>query len=652
MKLLITTACIASLAVTQITFAQGTVAQLAQIARGDVTLAPDNASQTQHPSPSHPRPETPAEQTEARSFHEQLDQLTSHIINGDPELRSILGLSDDEYGDLSHLMSDVSLAKRDDLRNYFQQAQHQLSEYDRGALEGQERWSYDMAAWINRTQSDLLAFDWSPAWMPGGGSVYAVDQLFSIPVLLPQFMQNHHSIDDYEDAENYISRLKAIGVKLDQVGDNFTMQAEAGVIPPAVALQGAAAQLHAIWDEELDTNFYIVALREKLQTLNTLSDEQHSELMSAAKDAVVQHTNPAYERLLARVNDALANDPPNHGVWALPQGGAYYQAALRWHTSTDLDAEAIHQLGIDEVARVEVQMDTLLRKQGLTDGEVGARMSALAKDPRYSYPDSDAGRAEIIADVEAALERLEPFIPTYFNRIPEQPLQVSPVPRHAEDTAPGGYYYPPAMDGSRPGTFFINLGDIESNTRWSLPTLAYHEGAPGHHFQIALNQTLSDLPLFRLILNPSPFTEGWALYAEQLVAEMGLYEDDPLADLGRLQAEMFRSVRLVVDTGLHHKRWSPQQAETYMIEKTGMNPRDVRAEINRYLVQPGQATSYKIGHLTILRLRQDAQAALGEHFDLRQFHDVVLGNGALPLLVLEQVIVDWLAEQQSVHATT
>lgn len=591
-------------------------------------------------------------QDEPTSFHQQLNEFTSQVINADPELRSVLGLTDDGIGDLSHLMSDVSLSRRAQLRAEFGQALEALAEYDRDDLQGQERWSHDMAAWLYQTQLDLLAFDWAPAWMPGGGSVYAVDQLFSIPVMIPQFMQNHHAISDEEDALNYIARLEAIGQKLDQILANFDMQAEQGVIPPRVALEGAAAQIRQLLAADIGSSVFVKALRDKLEGVAEIDAERRQALLSDAETAVEEHTNPAYARLLERLQGTLDDNPPNRGVWALPDGKAFYDAALRWNTSTDLDAEAIHQIGLEEVARVEQQMDELLRAQGLNEGSVGERVTELAKDPRYGYEDSDAGRDEVIADIEAALARLDPYIPEYFNRVPEQSLQVLPVPEHAEATSPGGYYFPPAMDGSRPGTFFINLGDIESNNRWSLPTLAYHEGAPGHHFQISLNQTLEDLPLLRRILNPSPFTEGWALYAEQLVAEMGVYDDDPLGDLGRLQAEMFRSVRLVVDTGLHRKRWTPEQAETYMIEKTGMNPRDVRAEINRYLVQPGQASSYKIGHLKMLSLRENAKERLGEHFDIRGFHDVVLGNGALPLLVLEQVVDEWVTSVEDKHGSS
>lgn len=577
------------------------------------------------------------------SFHELLDELTARSISNDPEVRSILGISDEEIGDLSDQMTDVSLARRVELREELQQALEAVNEYDQQTLKGQERWSYELAAWLYRTQVDLMAFDWMPAWLPASGSVYAVDQLFSIPVTLPQFMQNHHAINDENDAQNYITRLKGIGRKLDQVSVNFDMQAEQGVTAPKVALEGAATQIRTLLEPEPSASIFVEMLQRKLKNVSEINAEQRQLLLKKAESAVREHTNPAYEDLLARLEKTLETNPPNRGVWALPEGKAFYDAALRWNTSTNLDANEIHQIGLDEVARIEQRMDRLLRAQGLDKGSVGERVNTLAKDPRFTYEDSDEGREQVIADIEVALERLKPHIPDYFSRLPEQSLQVLPVPEHAQETSPGGYYFPPAMDGSRPGTFFINLGDIASNNRWSLPTLAYHEGSPGHHFQISLGQTLDELPLLRRSLNPSAFTEGWALYAEQLAAEMGVYEDFPLGDLGRLQAEMFRSVRLVVDTGLHRKRWTPERAETYMLEKTGMNPRDVRAEINRYLVQPGQATSYKMGHLKMLSIRADAKERLGERFDIRAFHDVVLGNGALPLLVLEQVVDEWIA---------
>lgn len=571
-----------------------------------------------------------------------IDAQTWRGINADPELRSLLGISGDAVGDTSDRLTDVSLPRRAEHRAMLQANLVALKAWDRSALKGQERWSYDLATWFYTSQIDLMRVDWAAAWLPVGASTYAVDQLFSIPVALPQFMDNQHAVVDETSALNYIARLRAMDTKLDQVRANFDLQAEHGVIPPQIALEGAATQIRSLLQPAPTANAFVRSLQRKLDELQAMTPARRAELLAQATQAVEEATNPAYARLLARLEQAIARNPGSRGMWALPDGNKYYDAALRWNTSTALDADAIHQLGLDEVARVETQMDALLVAQGLRKGAVGERMLALAKDPRFLYQDSDAGRAELIGDVERTLARLEPHIPRYFGRVPPQPLQVRRVPKEAEATSPGGSYAPPAMDGSRPGLFSINLGDMGANTRWSLPTLAYHEGAPGHHFQISLGQTLTDLPMLRRSLNPSAFTEGWALYAEQLAAEMGLYDNDPWGDLGRLQAELFRSVRLVVDTGLHRKRWTPDQAIDYMQRKTGMTQANVRIEVYRYLVQPGQACSYKVGQLKMLELRERAKQRLGGRFDIRAYHDVVLGNGALPLAVLEQVVDDWI----------
>ncbi|WP_190285646.1 DUF885 domain-containing protein [Montanilutibacter psychrotolerans] len=576
------------------------------------------------------------------SIRALVDAQTFRGVNRDPELRTLLGLSNDEVGDLSDRLTDISLPRRAEHRAELQANLDALTALDRSTITGQDRWSYDLASWFYTTQIDLMRVDWAPAWMPVGASTYAVDQLFSVPVTLPQFMVNQHAVVDDTSARNYVARLRAMATKLDQVRANFDMQAEHGVIPPQIALEGAASQIRSLLQPASGSSMFVGSLQHRLDKLPSIAPERRAELLAQATQAVDEATNPAYARLLARLDEVIATQPGSRGVWALPDGGAFYDAALRWNTSTNLDADAIHQIGLDEVARIEREMDGLLAKQGLRDGTVGERMLALAKDPRFVYEDSEAGRAELVGDVERTLARLEPHIPAYFGRVPPQRLEVRRVPDDAQATSPGAYYVAPTLDGSRPGLFFINLGDINANTRWSLPTLVHHEGSPGHHFQISLGQTLTDLPLLRRSLNPSAFTEGWALYAEQLTAEMGLYENDPWGNLGRLQAEMFRSVRLVVDTGLHRKRWTPEQAIDYMHRKTGMTQASVRTEVYRYLVQPGQACSYKVGHLKMVELRERAKQRLGDRFDLRAFHDVVLGNGALPLAVLEGVVNDWV----------
>jgi len=592
---------------------------------------------------SPPAPAAPAAtEQKSESLGALLDAQTQSVVVRDPELRTILGISGDGI-DLSGQLSDVSLPRREVLRKTLRDNLAALQQRaDQAPVTGQDRWSLGLARWFYQAQIDLMAPDWAPAWLPAGATTYAVDQLFSIPMTLPQFMENQHNVRDEAGAVAYISRLHAFNGKLNQIRANFDLQASKGVLPPQVALEGAAAQIRSLLAPAPADSRLVVALRGKLAKLD-LPQARRDELVAQAVAAVRSDVNPGYARLLARLDQVIATHPGNHGVWALPGGDAYYDAALRWNTSTDMDAEQIHQLGLSEVARIQREMDAKLRAQGMDKGTVGERMAALTKDPRFQYADTDAGRAELLADIQHALKKLEPQVPKYFDHVPQQPLEVRTVPVASQATAPGAYYLPPAIDGSRGGLYFINLGNLEANTRWSLPTLTYHEGSPGHHFQISIGQTLKDLPLLRRSLNPSAFTEGWALYAEQLAAEMGLYQDDPWGDIGRLRAELFRSVRLVVDTGLHRKRWTPEQAINYMQAETGMSAAEVRTEVYRYLVQPGQACSYQVGHLKIVALRERARAKLGKDFDIRAFHDLVLDNGAMPLAVLEAAVDDWIA---------
>ncbi|WP_426281534.1 DUF885 domain-containing protein [Lysobacter soli] len=574
-----------------------------------------------------------------------IDRQTMEEVRQNPELRTLLGMSGDGI-DLSGQLTDVGLPRRAELRARMQHNLDEVMRVDPARLTGQDRWNYGLVVWFYRTQIDLLKPDWAPAWMPAGASTYAVDQLFSIPVSLPGFLENQHAVRDEAGAVSYVSRLHAVATKIDQVRANFDLQAKQGVLPPQTAMEGAASQIRMLVSRDPARSPLVTSFERKLAAVKALPAKRRDELLAQAVEAVRVDANPAYARLLARLNEEIAKKPGDHGMWALPDGKAFYDASLRWNTSTNLDADRIHQMGVDEVARIEREMDARLRAQGRTEGSVGERMSALVTDPRFQYDDTEAGHAELIADIRRNLAKLDPHVPAYFGRTPPQPLDVRAVPKEAEANAPGAYYIQPAMDGSRPGIFFVNFGNLKANTRWSLPTLTYHEGSPGHHFQISIAQTLTDLPMLRRSLNPSAFTEGWALYAEQLASEMGLYRDDPWGDLGRLRAELFRSVRLVVDTGLHRKRWTPQQAIDYMRAHTGMPESEVRPEVFRYLVQPGQACSYKIGHLKFVELRERARTALGDRFDIRAFHDLVLGNGAVPLAVLEASVDDWIATQR------
>jgi uncharacterized protein (DUF885 family) len=316
-------------------------------------------------------------------------------------------------------------------------------------------------------------------------------------------------------------------------------------------------------------------------------------------------------------------------------------------TTTDYTPEQVHALGLSEVARVSAEADALLKSQGFVTGTVAERVQALHKDPRFLLPNTDEGRKQLIAKYQQILDEVNARMPEYFRTVPAGKLLVQRVPISAENNTAGAYYQSAALDGSRPGTFFANLRDVGETATWTMKTLAYHEGIPGHHFQISTALNLKDLPLIRQQPIYSAYAEGWALYAERLAAEIGMYKDDPFGDLGRLEAELFRAARLVVDTGLHAKGWTREQAITYMVTTTGMNESEVVTEIERYMGQPGQACAYKVGQLKILELRERAKAALGPKFDLKDFHAVILENGGVPLTLLDHLVDEWIARTKA-----
>jgi uncharacterized protein (DUF885 family) len=320
---------------------------------------------------------------------------------------------------------------------------------------------------------------------------------------------------------------------------------------------------------------------------------------------------------------------------------------LQQQTTTDMTADQVHQYGLSEVARLTAEMDAILKSQGFTSGSVGTRMIQLGEDPRYLYEDSEKGRAKILADYNVILADIQKKMPQYFGIIPKQKLEVVRVPAFAEAGSAGAYFEPAALDGSRPGRFFANLRNVKETPTWSMKTLAYHEGIPGHFHQISVAQKLPGLPFLRQQTLYTAYAEGWALYAESLAKDMGMYENDPLGDLGRLQAEIFRAARLVVDTGLHAKGWTHKQAIDYMVGATGMSETDVTREIERYMVMPGQACAYKLGMKALLEQRERAKAALGEKFDIKGFNDAVLNSSSVPLTVLPRIVDDYIAKRKA-----
>ncbi|QDQ29108.1 DUF885 domain-containing protein [Chitinimonas arctica] len=505
--------------------------------------------------------------------------------------------------------------------------------YQRAKLSAEEQLSYDTMRIALTHQLAGEAFRYHD---------YPINQLWGEQLTLPNFLVNTHQISDLTDAEHYVARLRAIPAKLAQVRAKLAEREQRGIVAPHFALAKSLLGMSEFVAKPVEQNPLYLSFADKLSQSKDITVEQGQQQLALARDAIVQQVYPAYRQLIADTEALARSHHRDDGVWALPNGEAYYAWKLKGHTSTSLTPEQVHQLGLKEVARIEGEMRTILLAQGESATDVGAAMKKLGEDPRFQYSDNEAGRQKILDDYQRILQETQAALPKAFGHIPSATLTVKRIPAFGEKTAPGAYYEGPATDGSRPGVFFANLYDIKGSPRWSMRTLAFHEGVPGHHLQTAIAREQRDLPLFRRFTWHTAYGEGWALYAERLADEMGL-APDPYDKLGRLRDELFRATRLVVDTGLHAKRWTREQAVEYMQSHTGMTEGDVVIEIERYLVDPGQACAYKIGMLKILELRERAKTRLGEGFDLRRFHDLVLRSGPLPLSLLESQVDNWIA---------
>jgi uncharacterized protein (DUF885 family) len=536
-------------------------------------------------------------------------------------------------------LSDSSPEAADEQLAFWREQYAIFQSYDRSDYEGQDGLSYDIFDFfMGNTLAD--ADRWQLHNFP-------VNQMFGVQSSIPNFMAQQHVIDDELGAEHYIARLNAMDTKFDQILEGLVLRREAGIHPPAFTVDKVINQIEGFIEPPAEEHLLVTSFDERLARIpdEELGAARRGELRDQVVAAVDGVVYPAYGELLAYLVDLSTEANSNDGVWRLPNGDAFYQAAITQHTTTTMTADEIHAIGLAEVERIGAEMDAILRGEGLSEGTIGERVRQIAERPDQLYPDSDEGREQILADYQTIIDEIDPAMSDYFNLRPSVGVEVKRVPEFSEATAPGAYYQPPSLDGSRPGAFFVNLRDVSEIPRFGMRTLAYHEAVPGHHFQNAITQQLDGLPMFRRMLPFTAYGEGWALYTEQLAWELG-FQDDPLDNLGRLQAEMFRAVRLVVDTGMHAKRWSREQAIAYMMEHTGMGQGEVTAEIERYLVMPGQALAYKVGMIKILELRDRARDALGEDFDIKAFHDQILGNGALPLTLLERVVDDWIAESR------
>jgi uncharacterized protein (DUF885 family) len=467
---------------------------------------------------------------------------------------------------------------------------------------------------------------------------YPVSQLSGPQIAIPGILEKQQRVASSADAAAYLARLAGYGDAIDQVIAKIDADRKLGVVPPDFIIDKAVAVIEARSLAAPSGHSLVTSFRKRLDEAGVADRDAH-----VAKAATLIETGvyPANKRLVAALQD-LRNDAGSEaGVWRLPNGEAFYRAMITHMTDTTMDPREIHEIGLAEVGRITTEMDTILRAEGYTDGTVGERMSALGEEERFVYPNTEEGKTQLIADLNAQMAEIEPLLPQWFGLLPKAKVVVKRVPVYAEQSATGGFYDAPAMDGSRPGTYWINLRDTAIWPSYSLKTLTYHEANPGHHLQTVIGMEQQS-PILQTVLYSNAFGEGWGLYAEALAKEMGLYDDDPYGDLGRLQDELHRAIRLVVDTGMHALKWSRDDAIRYMVETEGAHPSEAESEIDRYVVWPGQALGYKIGMLRIQALRAEAEAAMGKRFDIRRFHDEVLRNDAVPLDVLEAKIERWM----------
>ena len=509
-----------------------------------------------------------------------------------------------------------------------------LRRYDRTAMAPAAQVSHDTVEWfledVARGRPYML-------------HDFPVNQFSGAQSSLPEFMLTGHRIDDLRDARDYVQRIGRFGTAFAQLRQGLALRRERGIVAPLFVLRLALREMRefiAVDPPEHPLYLHLVAQLGRIGG----PAEEHAQLLESLRLALTDDLYPAYRALISAMEELERTGGGKVGAWTLPDGVAFYDYALDHHATTDVSPQEIYQLGLAEVARIEEEIRAVLLGLGLPTEEPAAEIRRLALEPRFLYSNDAAGRRSMLDDYRQIIGEIEDQLGQLFERRPPGGVEVDAVPEDQQLGSPAAFYRLPSADGSRPGTFFVNLREVDRMPRFAMRTLAYHEAIPGHHCQGTLAATAGSGPLLRRMLPLTAFVEGWALYAETLAAERG-FLDDPYDRLGYLEAELFRAARLVVDTGIHDRRWDRRRAVEYMAATTGMPRAEVLVEVERQIVNPGQACAYKIGQLEILGLRQRAQRRLAEQFDLRRFHTAVLEHGAVPLELLERVVESWIESE-------
>lgn len=571
--------------------------------------------------------EKPANEELAKFF----EQAAQEDLDASPITKSYRGIKDEDYGSWGDFGDDADLTT---IGRSQAQVARLKAMFDPATLNESDAMSYRL--FLYQANRNLAA----SAFRKDG---YLFDQMNGAQSFLPTFLINIHSVANVDQAKDYIKRLNGVKPAMDAMVAESGERADNGVIVPdwvfPYVIDDSKNVIKGAPFEKGGDSILFKDIKAKVAALD-ISDSEKAALVADAEKALLDSVGSAYRSLIAEMERQQAMAKDGDGVWRFPDGEQYYKERLNYYTSTNLTADEIHQIGLDNVARIHGEMRNIMKKTGFK-GNLQEFFEYLRSDDKFFY----TKREDYLADADKHVQTITKALPEFFNILPKADLVVKPVEAYREKSAGKAFYNNPAEDGSRPGTYYVNLYNLRDMSKTELEALVYHEGLPGHHMQRSIQMELKGLPTFRRYFSMTAYTEGWGLYSEELGKDMGFYED-PYSDFGRLGMELWRACRLVVDTGLHHKRWSREEAMAYLKENTPNPDGDIRKAIERYSVYPGQATAYMIGKLKIMELRGKAQTALGDKFTFGDFHDVVLRSGPVPLDILEENIDQWIAQSR------
>lgn len=573
---------------------------------------------------------------ESRRLNEFFEREFQKDLDESPMLQTRLGIKKDygSWDDFSHLKYAEDLKKAKERLAFLNDSVNE------NALDEDAALSYTL--YKQQLEDEIADYDFR-------FYDYPINQMHGLQDEIPAFLINMHKVDSKSDAEAYISRLNKLPKVMEDIEKGLELREMNGIMPPSFVFAHTIESSKNLisgkpFEKSTEPSTLLADFKKKIEKLD-LSEKEKSRLVMEAQEALINSVKPAYEGLIAILEDQAQRATQEHGVWKFPKGEKFYNTALKRTTTTDLSAEEIHEIGLKEVARIHKEMEDIKKKVGF-EGSLQDFFKFMREDKQFYYENTPEGKEKYLREAKGIINTMKGRLDDLFLTKPKADIVVKAVEPFRERSAGKAFYQQPALDGSRPGTYYANLYDMMAMPTYQMEALAYHEGIPGHHMQIAIAQELDSLPMFRKLGRYTAYIEGWGLYSEKIPKEIGFYKD-PYSDFGRLAMELWRSIRLVVDTGIHSKKWTREEAIDFYKTNSPNAESDAVKMVERHIVMPGQATAYKIGMNKILELREHAKEQLGEEFDIREFHDVVLTHGALPLNVLEDFVSEWIKEKKA-----